>query len=250
LTQETSAFEQASLDLEREELELAEARENVNRLLGLWGPSANWSLTDPLPELPATDPALDDLEAVAVRCRLDVSAARKQSLLLWNALELARDSRFFGFVEVGVHAHQDPEGPVLVGPTLSLELPIFDQRQALIAKLEAQYRQTQHRLARVAIEARSDVRLAVAELTSARRRVERYRTSLLPLRERGVDEAQLLYNGMQIGLYQLLAARQAQVEAYRGYLGALSDYWSARADLEMAVGGRLERPEAGARGKG
>lgn len=38
LTQERTSYEQATLDLERDELALVEARESVNRLLGLWGP--------------------------------------------------------------------------------------------------------------------------------------------------------------------------------------------------------------------
>lgn len=242
LSQERSVYEQAALDLEHDELALVEAREELNRLLGLWGPRTNWNLAEPLPALPADDPALAHLESRAVAQRLDVDAARKQSLLLWNALELAKNSRYFGFVEVGVHAHQDPDGARLLGPTLSLQLPIFDQRQALIARLEAQHRQAERRLAGLAINARSEVRTAHARLLSARHVVDRYRTTLLPLRERAVEEAQLQYNGMQVGLYELLATKQAEITSYRAYIDAVHDYWSARADLEMSVGGRIAPP--------
>jgi cobalt-zinc-cadmium efflux system outer membrane protein len=242
LTQEMATWERAALELEQDELDLFEAREALNRMLGLWGPRTAWNLAEPLPDIPASEPAPDHLESRAIASRLDVRAAKKQSLLFWNALELAKSTRYFGFVEVGIHAHQDPDGPVLMGPTLSLELPIFDQRQALIARLEAQYRQTEHKLARVAIDARSEVRTAAARLAAARRTVDRYKKDLLPLREQAVEQAQLLYNGMQIGLYQLLAAKQEQVESYRSYIDAVRDYWSARADLEMAVGGRIDAP--------
>jgi cobalt-zinc-cadmium efflux system outer membrane protein len=239
-TQEAATYEQAALELEHDELALVEAREDLNGMLGLWGPRTAWTLAEPLPELPAAEPPLEHLESRAVAKRLDVDAARKRSLLLWNALELARSSRYFGFVEVGVHAHQDPDGARLLGPTLSLELPIFDQRQALIARLEAQHRQAEHRLAGLAIQARIEVRTAVARLAVARRTVERYRQTLLPLRERAVVQSQLHYNGMQIGLYQLLLVKQAQIDGYRGYIDAVRDYWAARADLEMALGGRIE----------
>jgi cobalt-zinc-cadmium efflux system outer membrane protein len=238
LTQERSMYEQAALDLERDELALTEARESLNRLLGLWGPRTSWQLAEALPDLPASDPPLDHLESLAVAQRLDVRAARLQSLLLWNALELAKNSRYFGFVNVGVHAHQDPDGARLLGPTLSLELPIFDQRQALIARLEAQYRQAVRRLDGIAIDARSEVRSAHARLQSARRVVDRFRTAFLPLRESAIQQAQLQYNAMQIGLYELLAAKQAQIAAYRAYIDGVRDYWTARADLEMSLGGR------------
>ena len=239
LTQERTAYEQATLDLERDELALVEARESLNRLLGLWGPRTSWQLAEPLPELPAEDPPIARLESYAVAERLDVRAARLRSELLWDAVELTKNSRYFGFIEVGVHTHKDPDGARLLGPTLSLELPIFDQRQALIARLEAQYRQAVRRLDGIAIDARSEVREAHARLLSARRMVDKFRTTLLPLRESAVQQAQLQYNAMQIGLYELLLAKQAQITNYRAYIDGVRDYWSARADLEMSIGGRV-----------
>jgi cobalt-zinc-cadmium efflux system outer membrane protein len=238
-TREQTFLEQARVDLARDELAVVEAREAVNRLLGLWGPRTGWTLAEELPDLPADDPLLEHLEARAVGHRLDIEASRIETELLWNAVELAKSSRFFGVVEVGAHVHQDPDGPRLVGPTLALELPIFDQRQALIARLEAQHRQAIHRLDALAIDARSEVRLVRARLEYARSIVTRYKTSVLPLRERAVEQSQLQYNGMQIGLFELVATKQAQIESYRAYIDAVRDYWAARADLELAVGGRI-----------
>ena len=44
---------------------------------------------------------------------------------------------------------------------------------------------------------------------------------------------------MQLGTYQLLETRSDQLEAHREYVEALRDYWVARGELELAVGGRL-----------
>jgi cobalt-zinc-cadmium efflux system outer membrane protein len=241
LSQQTAAYEQARLDMARDELSLVEAREHINRLLGLWGPKTDWLLAEKLPELPAKDPPLEHLEAMAIRQRLDVDAARKQVFLMWNALELARTSRLFGVVEVGIHTHQDPDGARLLGPTLSLELPIFDQRQAVIARFDALYRQAIVRLNELSINIRSRVRLARTRLAASRLVVERYQKVLLPLRELTVEQSQLEYNAMQIGLYELLAAKQSQVEAYRSYLEALRDYWNTWTELELELGGRIVR---------
>jgi cobalt-zinc-cadmium efflux system outer membrane protein len=236
---EAVSYEEAALDLSRDELDLLRHRERLNRLLGLWGASADWQLIGELPSPPAEDPPLDHLEALAVRRRLDVDAARKQRLLMAKAVDLARSTRFVGRLEVGVDAHQDADGPRVFGPFLALELPIFDQRQALIAKLDAQERQAEHRLTAISVEARSEVRLARAELIAARRIVERYQVSILPMRDKVLDEAQLHYNGMLLGLYQLIDIKQAQVMAHAQYIAAVRDYWSARADLERAVGGQI-----------
>jgi cobalt-zinc-cadmium efflux system outer membrane protein len=47
---------------------------------------------------------------------------------------------------------------------------------------------------------------------------------------------------MLTGVYQLLAAKQAEINAYREYIETVRDYWIARAELERAVGGRLGAP--------
>ncbi|WP_255442462.1 MULTISPECIES: TolC family protein [Corallococcus] len=239
LATEQASLEQARLELAQDELALFEAREHLNRLMGLFGARVQWTLVEKLPEVPTIESSLEHLETLAIRQRLDIDAARKQASLLWNALELARSTRFFGRVEVGVHTHRDANGPRLFGPTLSLELPIFDQRQALIAKLEAQYRQGEDRLTELSVNARSEVRATRARLMTLRNMAERYQKVVLPLRTTIVDESQRQYNAMQIGLPALLLARREQVEAWRAYLETVRDYWMARADLERLVGGRL-----------
>ncbi|NOK09927.1 TolC family protein [Corallococcus exercitus] len=244
LATEQAALEQARLELAQDELALFEAREHLNRLMGLFGARVQWTLGRKLPEVPATEASLEHLETLAIRQRLDIDAARKQVSLLWNALELARSTRFFGRVDVGVHTHRDANGPRLLGPTLSLELPIFDQRQALIAKLEAQHRQGEDRLTELSVNARSEVRAARARLVTLRNMAERYQKVVLPLRTTILEESQRQYNAMQIGLPGLLIARRDQVEAWRAYLETVRDYWMARADLERLVGGRLPVPTA------
>ena len=231
------------LDLAREQMELLRHRERLNRLLGLWGPRADWTLGEELPVPPEKEPLLDHLETVAISRRLDVDAARKQRLLMAHAVSLARGSRLFGRIEVGVDLHQFPDGPRVFGPSLVLELPIFDQRQALIARLEAQERQAERRLTAISVTARSEVRLSQAEVLAARQMIDQYRDVVLPLRSRIVGQAQLHYNGMLIGLPQLLLLKQSEVEAQARYIDAVRDYWMARADLERAVGGHIPTNE-------
>jgi cobalt-zinc-cadmium efflux system outer membrane protein len=236
---ERAAHEQAKLELAREEIELLDARERVSRLLGLWGETTTWRFAESLPQLPPAEPRLEHLEAFAMRQRLDVAVARRTAALLGKSVDMARSTRLLGRLEVGIDAHQDPDGPRVLGPNLVVELPIFDQRQAVIARLEAQRRQQERRLAATAVDARSEVRLADARLRAARLVASHQRDVVLPLRKRIAEQALLHYNGMFVGLYQLLAAKQGEVEALRGYLEALRDYWIAQAELRRALGGAL-----------
>jgi outer membrane protein, heavy metal efflux system len=135
--------------------------------------------------------------------------------------------------------HQDPNGPLLLGPNLVIELPIFDQRQAVIARLEAQRHEMARRLQEVAIDARSEVRLAALRLSAGREVVSHYREVLVPLRKTVTEQALLHYNGMFLSAFQLLTVKQGEVDARRGYLESLRDYWIARAELARALGGAL-----------
>jgi cobalt-zinc-cadmium efflux system outer membrane protein len=243
---ERAAYVEVKLELRREEIELLEARERINRLLGLWGETTSWRFAESLPALPLTEPELDHLESFAMRQRLDVTVARRRAALFAKAVDLARSTRFLGRLEVGVDAHQDPEGSRVFGPNLVIELPIFDQRQAAIARLEAQRRQQERRLSATAIDARSEVRLADARLRAARQTVLDYRETLLPLRKAVAEQSLLHYDGMFISPFQLLAAKQGEIEARRGYLEALRDYWGARAELARALGGALPPERASA----
>jgi len=54
-----------------------------------------------------------------------------------------------------------------------------------------------------------------------------------------VEESQLQYNAMQISLFDLLRAKQEEVNVARQSVEAQRDYWVARAELEKAVGGPL-----------
>jgi outer membrane protein, heavy metal efflux system len=236
---EAASYQQAKLDLAREEIELLEARERVNRLLGLWGETASWRFGDQLPSMPEADPKLDHLESFAMSRRLDVAVAKRRAALLSKAVDLARSTRLVGRLDVGVDMHQDPNGPLLLGPNLVIELPIFDQRQAVIARLEAQRHEMARRLQEVAIDARSEVRLAALRLSAGREVVSHYREVLVPLRKTVTEQALLHYNGMFLSAFQLLTVKQGEVDARRGYLESLRDYWIARAELARALGGAL-----------
>jgi len=125
------------------------------------------------------------------------------------------------------------------GPSVLLEIPLFDQRQAAIARLEALQRQNDDELQALAIDIRADVRATHARLLTARAIVTEYGKTLVPLRENIVRFSQQQYDAMLLGVYQLLAARQAELDAYREYIESLRDYWIARSDLERVLGSRL-----------
>jgi cobalt-zinc-cadmium efflux system outer membrane protein len=235
---------QASLDQSRLELAQARAqalasRERLNRLLGLWGPQTGWKIFNDLASVPNQEIALENLEPLALRQRLDLAAARSETEALAKALKLKADTRWVPGLTLGIDTERQTDGQNITGPFLGIELPIFDQGQPALAKLAAQYRQAQRRYEALSVNVRADVRTAGDALTAARDMALTYEKSLLPARRRILQETLLQYNAMQLSSYELLAAKTSAEAAERGYIETLRDYWTARADLERAVGGNL-----------
>lgn len=99
------------------------------------------------------------------------------------------------------------------------------------------------------MQIRSTARLVHAQLQGARDRALYYRDVLLPLLSRLVNETQLQYNAMQLGVLEILRARERQIQAAMAAIETLRDYWIARTDVELLLSGRLPRGHNAAAGR-
>ena len=234
---EKTLYLETRLDVSRAEADDDAAREALTRRMGLTDPS--WQIVGRLPDLPPADVPVDRLEEQGVRDRLDLAAIRQEVATLDYALSLAKTSRWTGVIDIGADVARLKDGSIVVGPRASLELPIFDQRQAPVASLEAQLRKSQELLAERVIEARSEIRAAHDRMRHARQAAEQYRSAIIPTREHVVELSQQEYDSMLLGVYQLVAAKRSEVNAYRDYIDTVRDYWTARSELERALGAPL-----------
>jgi len=232
--------EEAEIELTDAEADLKEKREALGVLMG-FGSHPDWKIDQRLADVPAREIAPERLEQLAVDQRLDLAAARHEVEAAAKTAGLKRSTRLLPEAQLGVSAERDPEGTSgwVVGPALSVPIPLWDFGQGSVPRAQAQFRQAQRRLEAREVDVRSEVRQAEAKLMSARARAGRYQQVLLPLRHRIVEQAQRHYNGMLLSVFELLDAKRQEIEAGGAYIEALRDYWSARAALERAVGGRL-----------
>ena len=240
LANHQAAFAQSRLTVAQTQRELREHRQRLNRLLGLWGNNTDWTISNQLPAIPSDAISNENLEALAVSQRKDLASLKQNADTIASALALKSKTRFSPTgVQVGVNAERESDKTRIIGPTLALELPIFDQGQGALAQLSAQYRQAQRRLEALAIDIRSEVNAAIDEMIAARDVAQYLGKVLLPLRIKIVNQTLLQYNAMQLSTYELLAAKERELELEREYVEAWRDYWIARANLERAVGGKL-----------
>ncbi len=232
-------YAQTLLEQARAETQLNSDHEKLTRLMGLWGTDVTWTVPRRLVELPNTVPALENLESQAVAQRLDLAASSKEIEAVAYALQMNRDYRWLNFLGIGFTTQRAADGDSLRGPSIELGLPLFDQGQARISSLESQLRQMQQRRDAMAVEIRSQVREARNRLLAVYEQAKYQREVLLPLNTDIVKETQLRYNGMLLGVYDLLLAKQGEINTARGYIQSLRDYWMAYTDLERALGGPL-----------
>ncbi|MBC8070626.1 MAG: TolC family protein, partial [Deltaproteobacteria bacterium] len=225
--------------LQQSHVTAIETREHLVRMLGAFGSEAELRLPKRLPKLPTREPELGQLERIAVRQRLDLQAQRAELDAIVAAVKLARRAPFIA-VDVGVLGEGDPGDQATLGPFFELQIPIFDWGQAEIARAEAMLRQVERRLRGTAVVARSDVRVGRARMVAERRLTEYERDRVVPMRERMVALGQERYDAMLLGVYELIDLKIHELEARAELVEHLRDYFHARAELELTIGGRLE----------
>lgn len=239
---EQGFYADAALGLARAEQAQISTRERLTRLLGLWGEQVQYRLPDRLPELPKAADELPDIEQTAIAQRLDLQAIKLETEALAKNLGLTRTTRFINVLEIGparVLEGRRSDG-YKHGYELAFELPLFDWGGAKVARAEAIYMQALERAAQAAIDARSEVREAYAAYRSSYDIARHWRDEIVPVRKRIADENLLRYNGMLIGVFELLADARAQIASVNSAVEAQRDFWLARADLDMALIGKPE----------
>jgi len=234
---ERAFYADAVTELARARHEATAAREQLTRLLGVWGAQQDYRLPDRLPDLPAQATTIQDAEARALSQRLDVLAARRDAQATASALGLTKATRFINVFDAAYTNTSKSGSPRENGYEVSLELPLFDWGTAARARAEAVYMQSVQRTADTAIKARSQVRETYSAYHTAYDIARHYRDEVVPLRKKISDEVLLRYNGMLASTFELLADAREQLTSVNGAIAAQRDFWIAESQLQSAMNG-------------
>lgn len=223
--------------------EITSSREELVRLLGLDEEQrALLTLPDRLPDLPkqAIEPKTVSLQAV--QNRLDIRLAQ-------SALDTSAKSQGLGtlssFTDIELTARRntkfdnasgtrtDPQGY-----EISVRLPIFDwggmQRDGMTARTLAAANQLESTVRM----AGSNVRETYSAYRTAYDIARHNRDEVIPLRKVIAEENQLRYNGMLIGVFELLSDSRDQISAVVAAIDADQQFWMADAALQASLIGR------------
>jgi outer membrane protein, heavy metal efflux system len=237
LAGERAMAEQAAADVLLANAAATAARQRLARVLGRVDRDSAWSVPTRVPLPDSTDtPSLDALEQLAIGNRLDLAAAYHDVVALAARAKLARRFALLPDGELGIEWADEPDGRFF-GPALSFPLPVFNQGQPARAAALARWRQGVSQYEAQRLDVLTEVRARHAALLATRERALRIRRTVLPLRRTVVEESQKQFNAMNLSIFALLQARQGEIETAVASVDALVDYWTARAELERAVGG-------------
>ena len=252
LTAAQVAHAAARVSLARQQQRLRELREGLNVQLGLWGQDVEWKLAEAdesLEQLARRDLNLRDLETRAISASLALTHARADAEAAAQRAGLVDWEAWFPAFEAGVSGQREPAtGEWGFGPEVVLGIPLLDPGRARSAASEAILLSRLNRFNQTAVEVRSAARTFRERWIGARDRAAFLEDEIVPLRARLVLETLQNFNGMQIGVCEVLLAKQDELEARRELVETATEALSARLDLEELLAGHFhhDRLEQGA----
>ncbi len=263
----------SEIAVERDRLSSANARRNLATVLGLVVDADALVLNDPLPgDFPET-PGAQSLVELAKLWRLDLQAAGQvvsaaQEKLVYEyrrvvpqvqiGLSLERSERTRqggrdllgdtarssiangGLTAPGIQPRSErrrAQGQdLIIGPSLGVTLPIFDQNQAQIAR--AQYALQQAYKAEDALDraVTQEVRSAVDRAMTAWRLMRMYRDQSIPLAQGNLDLSREAYRAGRASFLSVLEAQRFFLETRRGYVEASQTAATMIPELERTIG--------------
>lgn len=234
---------QIRLQLAQAQQQQQQSREQLYSLLGV-APQITLQLPAYLPAIPETLPLQQELEQQAMAQRLDLQQAKARLSQLELQLGLEKNSRFVRGLSAEI------AGSIQYGEerelALGFELPVFDSGSARISKARAQYQQAWWQAKALEQKARAEVRQALISHQSSYQIARHYQDQLVPLAQKINQQNLLRYNGMLIGVFELIADTQAQVETITGQMTAQRDFYLSELRLQQSLwGSPTVQPVAG-----
>ena len=218
------------------------AKEELTRLMGLWGEEVDYFVPDQLPKLPGKRKTNPRIEQAALKNRVDLQIAKLELEALAKSYGLTSATKYLTDFEIlaGYESERELEdGKIEQVGTGQVEfefvIPVFDTGKPRLRKAELAYMRAANQLAEMAVNARSEARSAYTQYNARYDIAHHYRNSVLPLRTKIEEEALLTYNGMITNTFELLADTRAKTNAVLLSVNAKRNFWLADANLDGVV---------------
>jgi outer membrane protein TolC len=219
------------------------AREALVRALGLTAEqSVALKLPERLPDLPATMRSAPEITQAALVQRLDVRMANAELNNLGQSRNLTAAKSVLSGAHIAGFRNSETGKDPQRGYEIELPIPIFDWGTGMRRELGARIRAAQHNAEATARAASSQLRESHSAYATSFEIAKHYRDEIVPLRKSIADEMLLKYNGMLIGVFELLADAREQIGSVIQAIDAQRDFWLADAALQSTLLGAPSAP--------
>ncbi len=251
---DASARQQQAL---QQALAEADARlAELKRSVGL-GVSQQLEIPDELPDIVESgltaatlqallqhDEGFDTLLNQASAQRPDVRLLRDSRMALEQQLELQQKQLGMSEIGVGLITERESDGSRASGLELDLSLPVFDQGQHQRARSQAQLEQLSANEAMLQLAMVHQLETSLNNLLSLTRQATQLRDEDIPRQQRMLELTLQEYNFMLTGPFELIEAKQQELETVVRYIGILEHYWLEHANLMQHTANAAEAPVA------
>jgi outer membrane protein TolC len=231
------AYAHARLESMKLGRDYAMARENLNRILGVYGVQTEFNLTKEPFVLNSFVLEEKGLENMAIANRLDMNAAIAKVDYAATQAGYAKNTRLLSEAELSVESEKTTDEKKFNTFGVKIPIPIFDFGQGRVSQFQALYNQSVHRLYETAVNIRSQVREGYASSRYAYDMAREMKEVVMPANEQILGETQKYYNGMLDGIYELLEDQRRLGETKIQVLEALGETKKAQANLDYVLGG-------------
>lgn len=223
------------------------SKEELIRLLGLTQEQAKQLLLpEQLPTLPAKVRTANELGQLMLQNRLDVQLAKAQLEATAKAQGLDQVTRWTD-IEMGlrrdtVFDNAEGSSDTKRGVEIAFKLPLFDSGQNARQQMNAQTLAASYQFEATMRVASSHLRETYSAYRTSYDIAKHYQDEIVPLRKIISEQNLLRYNGMLIGVFELLADSREQVASVMSAITAQQQFWLADAALQASVVGQATLP--------
>lgn len=215
------------------------AKAHLDQVLGLKKDLTDYEITEKeahLREIPGREEALQQ----ALRHRFDIQMARFKIAEAERKLEL---EKVYVFREVNflLSYERDIDREQVLGPGIDIQLPIFDQNQAQIAKAQYMVRRARKREQALEKQIREEVIRDLERIDLQKTKAHMLEEKLIPLRQKALDYSNKWVNAMQLNRLFLLEAQKGLMQTQLDSLQTQMELHRALVDLERHLGGTLPK---------
>ena len=214
------------------------AKAHLDQVLGLKKDLTDYEITDKeethLRDIPGREEALQQ----ALRHRFDIQMARFKIAEAERKLKLEK-AYVFREVDFLVSYERDIDREEVLGPGIEIQLPIFDQNQAQIAKAQYLVRRARKREQALEKQVREQVIRDLERIDLHKTKARILKEKMIPLRQKALEYSNKWVHAMQLNRLFLLEAQKGLIRGELDLIKTQMELLHALVDLERHLGGTL-----------